>query len=906
MGEGQSSENRPPAPQRRRPAERRRPAGRRRDAATPMIEQYLDIKRAHPDALLFYRMGDFYEMFFDDAVQAAAALDIALTRRGRHEGRDIPMCGVPVHNRDPYLERLIRAGFKVAICEQTEDPAEARKRGPKAVVAREVVRLVTPGTLVEDGLLDARANNHLAAVARAGGAWGAAWLDLSTGAFTVAAPAPGALAPLLAQVAPGELLVSEALAQERELAEWTETATLLPPVRFDSAAAERRLREAWGVASLEAFGTFSRAETAAAGALIDYLEITQKGRKARLSPPRRQSDGATMAIDAATRRNLELMRALDGGRRGSLLDAVDRTRTAGGGRLLAARLAAPLTDPAAIGARLDMVAFFVANAAARDAARDALAGCPDIERALGRLCLGRGGPRDLAALRDALERAEALRRRLAEAGETGLAPPPDGLAAAAPRLGAHDVLADRLARALAPDPPPHPRDGGFIAEGYAAALDEQRELRDESRRLIGALQAEYAARTGVASLKIKHNNVLGYFVEVAAGHGDKLMADAALFIHRQTMAGAVRFSTVALAELADRIARAGDRALALELELFDDLVGEVAARADDIAAAASALAEIDVAAAGAALAVERDYCRPEVDDGADFHVEGGRHPVVEAVRAGDGEFVANDCALAPGARLWLLTGPNMAGKSTFLRQNALIAVLAQAGCYVPARACSLGAVDRLFSRVGAADDLARGRSTFMVEMVETAAILNLAGPRALVILDEIGRGTATFDGLSIAWATIEHLHAANRCRALFATHYHELTGLAAALDDLACHTMRVREWKGEAVFLYEVAPGTADRSYGVHVARLAGLPPAVIARAEAVLKTLESEDGGAASSRLANDLPLFSAARPESGGTAAPAEPPPALAELRATDADSLTPREALDLVYRLKALAGD
>ena len=899
MGEGQSNG-------RRRPERRRRSA----PAATPMIEQYLDIKSAHPDALLFYRMGDFYEMFFDDAVRAAAALDIALTRRGKHEGRDIPMCGVPVHNRDPYLERLIRAGFRVAICEQTEDPAEARKRGPKAVVARRVVRLVTPGTLVEDGLLEARSNNHLAAVARAGGAWGAAWLDLSTGDFTVAAPSPDSLAPLLAQVAPGELLVSETLAKAPELAEWADGATALPTVRFDSAAAERRLREAWGVASLEAFGTFSRAETAAAGALIDYLDITQKGRKARLSPPRRQADGATMAIDAATRRNLELTRALDGGRRGSLLDAVDRTRTAGGGRLLAARLAAPLTDPAAIGARLDMVGSFVADAAARDAAREALAGCPDAGRALGRLCLGRGGPRDLAALREALARAEALRRRLTEAAEGALAPPPDGIAAAAARLGAHGVLIDRLTRALAPDLPTQARDGGFIAEGYAVALDEQRALRDESRRLIGALQSEYAARSGVSSLKIKHNNVLGYFVEVGAGHGDKLFADAALFIHRQTMAGAVRFSTVALAELADKIARAADRALALELELFDDLVGEAAARADDIAATADALAAIDIAAAGAALAVERDYCRPEVDGGTDFRVAGGRHPVVEAAGAeggaGSGEFVANDCALAPDARLWLLTGPNMAGKSTFLRQNALIAVLAQAGCYVPARACSLGAVNRLFSRVGAADDLARGRSTFMVEMVETAAILNQAGPRALVILDEIGRGTATFDGLSIAWATIEHLHAVNRCRALFATHYHELTGLAATLDGLACHTMRVREWKGEAVFLYEVAPGTADRSYGIHVARLAGLPPAVVERAETVLKTLESQEGSAASSRLADDLPLFTAARPKGGGTAAPEATDPALAQLRATDADSLTPREALELVYRLKSLAGE
>ncbi len=872
--------------------------------ATPMIAQFLDIKARHAGALLFYRMGDFYEMFFDDAAAASAALDIALTRRGEYNGKPIPMCGVPVVSHENYLQRLIRAGFKVAICEQTEDPAEARKRGGKSPVAREVVRVVTPGTIVEDTLLDARAHNNLAALARANEALGLAWIDISTGDFTVAAAELPGLPALLAQVGPGELLLPEPLAGEPALRDWTEAMTPLPAARFDSAAAARRLGEVFGVATLDAFGAFGRAEIAAAGALVDYVEATQKGRRPRLAPPRRQEDGAVMAIDAATRRNLELVRALDGGRRGSLLDAVDRTRTAAGGRLLAARLAAPLTAPAAIAERLDMTAWFAAAGPAREAAREALAGCPDLERALGRLCLGRGGPRDLAAVRAALERAETLRRRLD--GETGgageLAPPPRGLARAAARLGRHGVLTDRLARALVPEPPLSARDGGFIADGYAPALDEQRTLRDESRRLLGALQADYIRRTGVSSLKIKHNNVLGYFIEAGTAHGDRLIADRE-FIHRQTTASAARFTTAALAELADKIARAADRALAIERQLFDDLVAEAAARADDIAAAAAALAEIDVAAAGAELAAGADYCRPDVHDGTDFEVRGGRHPTVEATmaKAGGADFVANDCALGSGGRLWLLTGPNMAGKSTFLRQNALIAVLAQAGCYVPARSCSIGAVDRLFSRVGAADDLARGRSTFMVEMVETAAILHRAGPRSLVILDEIGRGTATFDGLSIAWAAIEHLHARNRCRALFATHYHELTGLAETLDDLACHTMRVREWQGEAVFLYEVAAGAADRSYGIHVARLAGLPASAIARAAEVLKSLESADGGKAA-RLARDLPLFAQAR-EDAPPAPAAAPSAALALLRETDADALSPRAALELVYRLKTL---
>jgi DNA mismatch repair protein MutS len=879
-------------------------AARGRARLTPMMAQYLEIKREHPDALLFYRMGDFYELFLDDAVAAADALDITLTRRGKLDGEDVRMCGVPVHSHDGYLERLIRKGFKVAICEQTEDPAEARKRGPKALVERAVVRVVTPGTLTEDSLLDARAHNHLAALARVGGGLGLAWIDISTGGFTTAAPEADRLSALLAQVSPGELLVSERLLEEPALfetfAEAQRAITPLPSARFDSAAGERRLCRAFGVASLDGFGAFERAEIAAAGAVIDYVALTQKGRLPRLSPPRRQEAESVMAIDSATRTNLELLVSVGGSRAGSLLGVVDRTRTGAGARLLAARIAAPLTDPRTIGRRLDMVQSFVDDAERRAEVRETLGRCPDIERALGRISLGRGGPRDLAVIGEALERARHLRSVLGAGG--GLAPLAEGLVEAAAALGEHGVLVERLERALLPDLPLLARDGGFIAPGYAPHLDEQRSLRDESRRLVAGLQARYREETGVTSLKVRHNNVLGYFVEVTAGHGDKLLADER-FIHRQTLANAVRFTTPELAELEDKIARAADRALSLELALFDDLVGEVSAREREIGQAARALAEIDVASAFAELAVERDYCRARVDDGVAFRIEHGRHPVVEAALAngggGAGGFVPNDCDLSPGARLWLLTGPNMAGKSTFLRQNALIAVLAQAGSFVPARAAHIGAVDRLFSRVGAADDLARGRSTFMAEMVETAAILNQAGPRSLVILDEIGRGTATYDGLSIAWATIEHLHDENRCRAVFATHYHELTSLAAKLDDLGCHTMRVHEWQGEVVFLYEVAPGAGDRSYGIHVAKLAGLPGAVVARAEAVLETLERDEGRAAAARLANDLPLFAVPR----RPASEPGPSPLAQALDEVVPDELTPREALELLYRLKAL---
>jgi len=870
-----------------------------------MMSQYLRLKAAYPDCLLFYRMGDFYEMFFDDAVAASAALDITLTRRGEHDGEPVAMCGVPVHAADNYLARLIRKGFRVAICEQMEDPAEARKRGAKAVVKRDIVRVVTPGTITEDTLLDARAHNYLAAAAEAGGQLGLAWLDLSTGDFrTQALPAvTQPVAAALARVDPGELLVPEKLMGRSALFElwgdWRDRLTVQPDSRFDSENARRRLEDLYGVAALDAFGGFERAELAAAGALVDYVAMTQVGRMPRLSPPRRLAEGAVMEIDAATRRNLELLRSLSGERAGTLLAAVDRTVTGAGARLLTARLAAPLTDPAAIEARLDMVAWFAGEPAVRTALREALGRCPDLERALSRLGLGRGGPRDLAAVRDGLERTAAIRGVLREAGMT----PPAGIDRAATDLGEHGVLVERLRRALGETLPVNARDGGFIAAGYAPALDEQRALRDEGRRMIAALEQRYREETGVDTLKIRHNNMLGYFIEVASRFAGRLGDD---FIQRQGMANATRYGTAELADLARRIGEAGDKALAIEQQLFDDLVGEVTSRAAPIATTAAALARLDVAAGFAELAVERRYCRPAIDDSRAFRIAGGRHPVVEAaLEAGrDAAFVANDCDLGTGNRLWLVTGPNMAGKSTFLRQNALIAVLAQAGAFVPAEEAEIGVIDRLFSRVGAADDLARGRSTFMVEMVETAAILNQATERSFVILDEIGRGTATFDGLSIAWASVEHLHETNRCRALFATHFHELVALASRLDALRPYTMRVKEWEGDVVFLHEIAPGAADRSYGIHVAKLAGLPPAVIGRAEAVLATLEQGEQSGAVARLAEDLPLFAALSAPPDG--APARESAVEAALRDVDPDSLTPRDALDLVYRLRGLAED
>jgi DNA mismatch repair protein MutS len=888
--------------------------------ATPMIAQFTEIKRSYPDCLLFYRMGDFYELFFDDAVAAAGALDITLTKRGKHAGEDIPMCGVPVHAAAAYLSRLIRKGFRVAVCEQIEDPAEAKKRGGgKTLVKRDVVRVVTPGTLTEDTLLDARAHNYLAALADAQGALGLAWLDMSTGDFQVQEVRPEGLAAALARLDPGELLLPDRLVERPKLFElfgdWRDRLTPLPGSRFDSVAGGKRLEAVYGIAALDAFGAFGRAEIAAAGALVDYVELTQKGRLPRLGHPRRLAEGAVMEIDAATRRNLELARTLSGQRKGSLLATVDRTVTGPGARLLASHLSAPLTDPETIGRRLDMVGFFFDALRAREEAREILHRCPDVERALSRLTVGRGGPRDLAAIRDALAEIPTLRAALGRPGDTGgLAGPPEGIAEAARMLGEHGVLVHRLARALAQDPPPIARDGGFVAVGYHEGLDELRTLRDESRRLIAALQTRYAKETRAQALKIRHNNVLGYFIEVSQVHADKLKSGSdGPFIHRQTMANAMRFTTVELGELEEKIARAAERALAVELRLFDDLVAEVAGRAEGIATAGRALAMLDVAAGHAELAAQRRYTRPEVEDSAVFDIHGGRHPVVEAALAATAEagFVANDCDLsvreAESQHLWLVTGPNMAGKSTFLRQNALIAILAQIGAFVPADSARIGVVDRLFSRVGAADDLARGRSTFMVEMVETAAILNQAGPRSLVILDEIGRGTATFDGLSIAWATIEHLNAVNRCRTLFATHYHELTALAAKLPGVACHTMRVKEWRDDVIFLHEVAAGAADRSYGIHVARLAGLPAAVVARAGEVLAILEQGEQASAAARIADDLPLFRAARPASAGVAQGGTgPSPVEQALADINPDEMSPKEALDALYRLRALRAE
>lgn len=877
------------------------------------MEQFIEIKANNPDSLLFYRMGDFYELFFDDAVDASRALGITLTKRGQHMGQDIPMCGVPFHAADDYLQKLIGLGFRVSVCEQMENPAEAKKRGPKSVVRRDVVRLVTPGTITEEKLLTPSQSNYLMTAARLKTSdeheFALAWADISTGQFRVCTSTKTRLLADILRIEPSELIISENLFYDDDLRTTFDildkVAVPQPSVMFDSTVAEDRIKRFFDISALDGIGDFSRVELAAIAAAIGYIEKTQLDERPPLEKPTRDGDGQSLFIDPATRANLELVRTLSGEKKGSLLKAIDRTLTGGGGRLLAERLMSPLTDPDEINMRLDSVSWFIKDNMLSDQLGDALKAMPDMPRALSRLALNRGGPRDLGTLRIGLDAAKEV---LSVFGDRHM---PTEISDAIEHLSSlpPELLA-KLDETLSEELPLLKRDGGFIKKGHHEKLDECLALRDQSRQVIAGLQLKYAEETAVKNLKIKHNNVLGYFIEVTALNSGPLTSSdeaKAKFIHRQTMANAMRFTTTELAELESKIANAANEAIQIELGLFDELCELVVNHASLIKNVADAISTIDVAIANAELAQEQGYCRPQVDHSHEFNIVAGRHPVVEqALRSQSADpFVANDCNLSPAegqenAAIWLLTGPNMGGKSTFLRQNALIAIMAQMGSYTPAGHAHIGVVDRLFSRVGASDDLARGRSTFMVEMVETAAILNQATEKSLVILDEIGRGTSTFDGLSIAWAAVEHLHEVNCSRGLFATHFHELTALSDKLARLSTATMKVKEWDGDVVFLHEVGPGTADRSYGIQVARLAGLPDAVVNRAREVLKQLEENDRENPAQQLIDDLPLFSikADAPSNHGQNEPSEVENLLQSL---NPDDMSPREALEKLYELK-----
>ena len=871
---------------------------------TPMMAQYHVTKAAYPEALLFYRMGDFYELFFDDAIIASEILDITLTKRGKAGGNDIPMCGVPFHAYEGYLAKLIRNGQKVAICEQTETPDQAKARAKKegkptskALVRREVVRVVTSGTLTEDTLLPPRENNYLCALSETGGQYAIAWTDLSTGSFQVQPVLRDNIQTAIECVAPKEIVAPESA---ENLIHKDPRLSLQATSLFNSENARKRLETLFGVDTLESFGGFSRAEISAAGALIDYIDRTQLGKMPYLQPPRQISNASTMEIDAATRRNLELTQTQNGEKKGSLLSCIDRTTTPAGARLLQNWLSAPLTDLNEINTRLSRIDYLISQPALLNDLREQLKSMPDMQRALSRISVGRAGPRDLLMLKDGLKTAEIIRSTIHSLGrdETPLTPITNALTATTEI----SACTDELNIAMDESPPMLARDGGFIKQGYNARLDELKALQSGSRQHIAKLQAEYQQDTGIDALKIKFNNVLGYFIEIPAKRADKLLnaGPESQYIHRQTMANAVRFTTAPLAELERDIASASEKSLGIELEIFDHLTALCLSISNEITQRAESIAALDVAIGLSDLAIDMDYTRPNLDDSLAFNIEWARHPVVEtALKKQNENFVPNNCNLAPDDHLWLLTGPNMAGKSTYLRQNALIAIMAQIGSYIPAKSAHIGVIDRVFSRVGASDDLARGRSTFMVEMVETATILNQATNRSLVILDEIGRGTATFDGLSIAWGCVEHLHEINKSRAIFATHYHELTALTAKLSALSCHSMQVKEWKGDIIFMHSVASGAADRSYGIHVAKLAGLPKAVISRAEEILTMLQTGEQSGQLTKLADDLPLFTAApEPETSKAQSPLDT--ALANL---NPDELSPREALDKIYELKKL---
>lgn len=863
---------------------------------TPMMAQYLKTKQDYPDCLLFYRMGDFYELFFEDALIASKVLDIVQTFRGKHNGQDIPMCGVPFHAYENYLVRLVKAGYKVAICEQMESPLEAKKRGSTAVVKRDVIRIVTAGTLTEDSLLDAKQHNYIAAVFPTFQEFGVVWADMSTGDFYTQTARLDALHSVLSRFNPSEILVPENLKEKYPnlIFDTSDILTEIPDERFVFLNNKKRLESFYKVQDIEAFGSFTQSEIIAAGILLDYILLTQKGAVPVLKPLHKMISTQFMEIDASTRKSLELTSTMTNDRSAqSLLKTLDQTITAMGGRLLFEYVSSPLLDLEKINDRLDKIDYFFQNDTLRDEIRHLLKSVSDIERSLARLSLEeRGGPRDMKDIAQGLSQIPAIRNVICK----GIIP--HSLKKDLLDMGEHSELVHEIEAALVDKPPLKARDGGFIKQGYSVELDDVLNLKYNTRKILADLQHHYIQMTGINNLKISFNNLQGYYVEIPEKQASLIQEHPEWgFKHRKTLLNSIRFITAELMDLESKINHADEQALLIEMKCFDQLRSMILSKKEEISTAASRLAVLDVASALAYRAELGHWVRPILTDGYDFEIKGGRHPVVEAaLQKNHQTFIPNDCTLGePDNNLWILTGPNMAGKSTFLRQNAQIAVMAQMGSFVPAEYAKIGLIDRLFSRVGASDELAKGRSTFMVEMVEVASILNGATDKSLVILDEVGRGTATFDGLSLAWAVVEYLHDHNKCRGLFATHYHELTALSNRLSGVTLHTMRVKEWQGDIVFLHEVDKGAVNRSYGVHVAKLAGIPEPVIVRAEQVLAQLEEKKQ--TQKPLFDDLPLFSQVLK----TTYTKHESSVEKELKQLDIDSLSPREALNILYQLK-----
>ena len=892
-----------------------------KDDATPSTRQYLDIKSEYAEYILFYRVGDFYELFFDDAIKASKALDILLTKKGSYKGEPIPMCGVPYHAYESYLAKLIKQGFKVAICEQMETPEEAKKRGgSKALVERKVVRLVTPGTLTEDHILDARKNNYLVCCVQNEKNYGFAWVDLSTGDFFTRnidfniGEQADVLQSFLSYIDAEEIVVSDLSLRDSSifnvLRHYQQKLTVLPQARFNLISSQKMLEKFYHIQTVEAFGSFSKHEIIAAGIALDYIEATQKGKLPQLKHPVQYNQSKILELDAATRQSLEVIKTSNADKRYTLLNTINRTITPVGSRLLNYRLANPSVDIDVINQRLNMIDFFIKAPKIRKTIREYFQQIADVEKIIARMSLNRCPPNELFQLGITLSYIPKIKNLInnIETYDLSLEKVPDEIDTLLKSLADFSVLVTEIGDALNEydDLPTKTNIGGFIRPGYNATLDQLHELKTNQKTAVNELEKKYIDETGIQNLRIRSTSILGYFIEVPAKMA-KDMIQLPQFLHRQSVLNAARFTTVELNEMEQEINSADDKALALEFSLYDNLIDKTLCVTTDIYNAAQVFAELDIASSLADLAVEKKYCRPIIDNSHDFIIKDGRHPVVEKSieKSFEGTFVGNDCNLNNNDnRIWLLTGPNMAGKSTFLRQNAIIILLAQMGSYVPCSYAKIGVVDKIFSRVGASDDLSRGRSTFMVEMVETAAILNQATERSFVILDEIGRGTATYDGLSIAWAVVEHLHEINKCRTLFATHYHELTVLSNKLKQLSLHCMKIKEFNDNVIFLHQVINGAADRSYGIHVAKLAGIPKLTISRAEQILQSLEQNPNRTSINDIENDLPLFAALKKQDKKEEKISEKPnPIIDMINAIEPDSLTPKDALDKLYELKKI---
>ena len=863
---------------------------------TPMMEQYLTIKNKHKDALLFYRMGDFYELFFEDAIAASKALDITLTKRGKTNGMDIPMCGVPFHSADNYLPKLIKKGFNVAVCEQTETIEEAKSNLKKGPLKREVVRIISPGTLTEDNLLDRNANNFLGAISDLNGSISISWVDVSTGCFKSRNlqkenNQKQLLTNLLLRMNFSEILVSDAMELNIISEEWHSIIKKQSSSLFHYSSCLQQICSYFSIMSLEGIGKFSDGEVIASGVLLSYLKLTQCGKLPILSMIKNESENNFLEIDYFTQKSLEILSNLSGETKGSLITSLDETKTAGGARLLKQRITEPFYKVVEIEKRYNLINWFLNNDIDIFKLQNNLENIPDIERSLSRISLLRGSPKDLSILCNGLLNVKQIYEIIILFKDRlNQAPLLNNILN---QISVDYSLFEDIKNSLKKDLPLSTKEGGFIRDGYDDNLDKLRNLRNNELEEITKLQNKYSDLTNVNSLKIKYNRMLGYHIEVRAVH-DKALRDKDIFIHRQTTAQTSRFTTIELNEAENQLINSYDKSISIEMDIFKNFTNQIINEGKKILDIASAISELDIGIMVVKQSKDRDYVCPKILENKTLEIIEGRHPVVETqMKLSENSFISNDCILNKDDFLWLITGPNMAGKSTYLRQNALIVIMAQAGLFVPAKEANIGVFDKIFSRVGASDDLAKGQSTFMIEMIETSLILNTASEKSLVILDEIGRGTATFDGLAIAWSVLDYLHNKIKPRTLFATHYHELTSLKEDLNHLSCHKMSIKEWNNSIIFMHKIIEGEADKSYGIHVAQLAGLPFEVIKKATQLLSKLENNKDNSYLKKSDNLDDNYSNIN----------ESQSFFKEFDNINVDNISPREALDILYKLKLL---